>query len=222
MYPSAQLILGALVMTGRDVILANMKGIPVPDALLTYSRLYFGPIIIGAGLALLITWLMRTPSVRPLYDKTILTAPLLGKLVKNYCIASFFRMLAMLIQVGMPITSAWTTAARGVMNAEITRRLNVGLHYLQDGESLETAMKHTNLIPKDARRYADVGALSGNIPMLLDKYAKATEDQVLNLVRGSVKLLMVLTLPLVVLGYFCSPIFLGALAFVMVFFRKAF
>lgn len=220
-YPGMLVLCGALVMVLRDVAIAGVTGsMETGDAAITYSIRYFLPIMAGGVAAVILAWLIHLPGIRPGYDRVVLTAPIVGKMILQYSQAVFFRVLALLIEAGMPITDAWLTAIDSVPNSHVGRNLEPGIRYLQDGESLAEALRQTHIMDQESRAMAAVGGTAGTMPGLLRKYSSYREDELRNRVRMLTAVLGFPCLGIIALGYFQNPGWLGALAFLLVFARR--
>lgn len=221
MYPASLVVLGAAVMVFRDTTIASMTGaMGTTQALVAYSMRYFLPILLGAGAAVILAWVISTAWIKPLFDRVVLTAPLVGKLVHRFAIARFLRELSALIEAGMPITSAWIYAGQAAGNGSVSAKLQNGLRYLQDGESLETALRHTQQFPREVLTMAATSSVSGSGPGLLRRYAQWVEDDMKSRLRMSTKVVGFICLPFIALGYFVNPLFLAVLAVLLMFARR--
>lgn len=219
-YPSMMVILGLLVFIGRDVAISTMTGGDTSAAVARALGRYALFPALAAALAVLCAWLISTPLLRGWFDHVVLTAPLIGKLIRKYCLAVFLRVYALLQEAGLPVTQGWLLAIQSVPNAHIAQQLHRGLHFLQDGESLPAAMKQTGLFGGDALMMAATGSSTGSSAFSLQKYAHFEEQEMKLTVRMLLTFVYPICLFLLAVGYFISIWALVALAFLLVFARR--
>ncbi len=220
-YPSFLLVAGALVMIFRDVAIATLTGqASTSEAVVATSLKYLLPIITAAAAAVIVAWMIYTPPVKPHFDRIILTAPVIGKMVRSYALAVFYRVLSILLNTGMPVTNAWILAQQSVPNHHISSEMQTGLRYLQDGEPLHEALRHTQKADKQAQAMVAVGESVGTAAALLRRYAEWREDELKNRSRMLTSLIGLPCIALIALGYFVSTSFLAALAFLIVLARR--
>jgi len=220
-YPGMLVILGTAVMVGRDTTIASMTGaMPTEEALAFYTLKYCMPLLYGVVAAIIFAWVVYTPAIRPYFDRIILTAPMVGRIVKAYGLAVFFRVLAVLVKAGLPVTDGWILAVQSVPNHKLARDLDVGLRYLQDGESLETALKHGQVLDKAGRAMAAVGETSGDVPTMLTKHATYMTEEL----RVKTYMMLAVISPFMIVGiavgYFINVGALTVLAFLIVLLRR--
>lgn len=222
-YPASLVVLGTLVMIMRDTAIANLtQNVPVMDALLHYTVVYGQPIMVAVIAAVLLAWLVYTPVVKPWFDRVVLTMPVIGKMVHHYSMMMFYRVLSLLYRSGMPITQAWPQAVQAVPNDHIAQQLAVGVRYLQDGEPLATALRHTRAGMELDHAGVTVAEASGSVPEMLQRMAKLPEQALTEKRNFLAMILGLLCLPLVAMGFFLHPMFLGLAAFLLVFARRMF
>lgn len=220
-YPAMLVILGTAVMIGRDTAVASLTNkMSTEEALLHYTLHYSMPILLGALIAVIIAWVVYTPAVRPYFDRIILTAPVVGKIVKHYSLAVFYRVLAVLTKAGLPITDGWILASQSVPNHHLGQQMQVGLRYLQDGEPLSEALKHAQMTDSSGKAMAAVGETAGDTSTLLRKYSDYRTEQLRNKVVMLTALLGPIALGFVFLGYFVNVGALTCLAFLIVLIRR--
>ncbi len=220
-YPTALVFAGAFIMVLRDVAIATLTAtMSTGDAAVKFFIYYYLPIMAGAVLGIIFAWFIRIPAVRPAYDRVILTAPIVGKMILQYSQAVFFRVAALLIEAGMPVTDAWVTATDSLPNGHVGRRLESGLRFLQDGESLTEALRQTHIMDAESRGLAAVGEAAGTTPATLRKYSDYREMELRNRVKMVTSVLGLPCLGIVALGYFQHSLWLGGLAFLLVFARR--
>lgn len=222
-YPSFLLVAGMLILILRDTVIdSNTKGVSATSALVVNSLKYLIPVLTAAAAAVILAWVIYTPIAKPHFDRVIMTAPIIGKMVRSYALSVFYRILSLLLDSGMPITNAWILAQQSVPNQHIGGNLQTGLRYLQDGEPLSEALKHTQVADSESKAMAAVGESVGNASTLLRKYATWQEAELKNKSRMLTSLIGLPCIMLVGLGYFVSPVFLAVLAFLIVLARRLF
>lgn len=220
-YPTFLLVAGTLIMIIRDVVIdTQTKGVSTSAAVISNSLYYLIPVLTAAAAAVIIAWAIFTPLAKPHFDRVILTAPVIGKMVKSYTLTVFYRVFSLLLGSGMPITNAWILAQKSAPNHYIGSHLQTGLRFLQDGETLEEALKQSKAADAGGKAMAAVGESVGTASTLLQRYATWQEDELKNKSRMLISLIGLPCIVLVGLGYFVSPVFLAVLAFLIVLARR--
>lgn len=229
-YPAMLTILGAAIMILRDVAMATLarqqdpqvaERLSAGEAAVQASLRYGLPILAGAVAGIVLAWLVYLPGIRTVFDRIVVTAPVVGKIIRQYSQAVFFRVMAVLMEAGMPVTDAWNMSARVMPNEHLGKAMEQGLRFLRDGEPLEEALRQTNVMDRESNSMAAIGEVAGTVPAALRRYSAYREMELRSRVKMITSLLGLPCLVIIALGYFHNSAWLAALVFVLVFIRRA-
>jgi general secretion pathway protein F len=135
-------------------------------------------LIIGAVLGAVAFWQgMRNPKFKLVFDRWILTVPLLGKLLRGLDGARFARTLATLFAGGAPLLDSLKGAQRTIGNNHIRDRLDGAITQVREGVSLAGALKRADVLPPMMTHMIAAGERAGAVPVMLDKAAAQLEEE---------------------------------------------
>ena len=154
------------------------------------------PVIIAvlAGIVALVMLYNKTPSGAYRLDSIKLRTPFFGKCLKKIAITRIFRNLAIMIEGGVPITTAIEIAS-GISGNKVLERsmLDVRDRILQ-GNDFSSSLGKERVFPRLVVRMIGVGEASGRLPEVMNKVADAYEDQA----EGSVMMATSLFEPIII------------------------
>jgi type IV pilus assembly protein PilC len=104
------------------------------------------------------------------------TLPVLGELQRIVSAAQLARSLSTLLAGGTPLVDALRTAAGSLTNQVHLDRLEAATLRVIGGESLNRAVRATQLMPETAARMVEVGEASGGLDTMLAEVAQFYED----------------------------------------------
>lgn len=137
---------------------------------------------------------VRTAAGRMQFDRLKHSLPLVGPWMKKYAIARFCRHLAMMVQGGVPVASAFELAAAICANRVLEAALENARRRIVAGSDIATSLSQENVFPRLVVRMVHVGENSGKLPEVLEKVSDVYEDQV----EGSITVAMALFEPVVI------------------------
>lgn len=143
------------------------------------ERAYFVvPLVIAASAAGVWGWRRWTATVdgRRRVDQIKEGLPFLGELQRIVSAAQLARSLSTLLAGGTPLVDALRTAAGSLSNQLHLDRLEAATQRVIGGESLNRAVRATNLMPETAARMVEVGEASGGLDTMLAEVAQFYED----------------------------------------------
>jgi general secretion pathway protein F len=120
---------------------------------------------------------MRSPRFKLVFDRWILTVPLLGKLLRGLDGARFARTLATLFAGGAPLLDSLKGAQRTIGNSFMRERLDGAITQVREGTSLAGALKRANVLPPMMTHMIAAGERAGAVPLMLDKSAAQLEEE---------------------------------------------
>lgn len=135
-------------------------------------------LIVGVALGGVLFWqAMRTPRFKLVFDRWILTVPLLGKLLRGLDGARFARTLATLFAGGAPLLDSLKGAQRTIGNSHMRDRLDGAITQVREGASLAGALKRASVLPPMMTHMIAAGERAGAVPLMLDKSATQLEEE---------------------------------------------
>jgi type IV pilus assembly protein PilC len=120
----------------------------------------------------------RTPSGSYRKDKLKLVTPYLGDLALKYVLARFCRSLAIMVNSGVPISTALEICSEATGNKVLERTVLDVRDRILTGHGIADSLAQSGVFPGLIVRMVSVGEDSGQLPEVLEKVADLYEDQV--------------------------------------------
>lgn len=149
--------------------------------------------LVGLGLTAR-AWLQR-PAARRTLDRFLLSAPGVGGLITKAEIGRFARVLAGLVDGGVPLPTALGIARRSLSNTCLADAAGQVAGELKEGAGLSAPLAATGLFPPMAISFLRTGEETATLGLMLDRLADVLERDV----RTAVDRLMSLLTPVVTL-----------------------
>jgi type IV pilus assembly protein PilC len=111
-------------------------------------------------------------------DKFLMGLPLIGEIRMKYQVANFSRILATLLQGGLPLVPAMETAAESLSSRQMLIGVNAAAERVKEGQSLAHALEAQKLFPDLAVEMLEVGESTGALPAMLGSVAEFYEEDV--------------------------------------------
>ena len=132
--------------------------------------------LIGFGIWLL-RGVLRTPVVKFGWDRFVLRVPLLGRVIKSANAAQFARTFATLSGSGATVPDA-LIAAKGSVGNEVFRQAAVKVRrQVEEGQSLNRAMRATEVFPPMLVHMVASGERGGDLPAMMGRAADYMEEE---------------------------------------------
>lgn len=226
-YPIFMSVIGVLVLfvlltyivPSITTIFADMNQVlPLPTRLLILLSDFFKSfwwiiliILVAAGVALHQT--KKTENGRYVYDKTLLSFPILGILAKKLAVARFARTLGSLLENGVSMLIALDIVKNIAGNLLISNAVETAAQEVGKGQALWAALNEGRIFPQLSIQMIQVGEQSGELEAMLNKIAdvfeKEAESSILRL-TSYLEPVMILVMGCIV-GFIvlsiCLPIF---------------
>ncbi len=143
------------------------------------AQKYFPFIVIGLALAGFVFWQWRkTDSGGDQIDRVILSLPLLGDIRLKHQVATFSRMLATLLQGGLPLVPSMETAGSSMSSRRIRKGIMAGSIRVREGQGLAGSLEEQKILPDLAVEMIEVGESTGALPAMLNSVAEFYEEDV--------------------------------------------
>ena len=210
LYPAVMLVIGGGILTMLMVVVVpkvtkifeDMKAtLPWTTRLLIFSSnalqdywwLFF-PVLIGAVFAFL-RW-KSSPKGKPVFDRQILKAPVVGGLVRMLAISRFTRTLSTLLKSGVPLLTAMDIVKNVVTNTVLAEVVEKARDAIREGESIANPLKRSGEFPPLVHHMIAIGERSGQLEDMLLSVANSYESQV----EVRIGALTALLEPLIIVG----------------------
>ncbi|HET9552450.1 MAG TPA: type II secretion system inner membrane protein GspF [Anaeromyxobacteraceae bacterium] len=202
-YPVAMLLVGVLVLTALfTVVIPKITKIfedtkatlPWTTKILigvsTFMSTWWWALLLLAALGVwsFFRW-KATPAGRARWDRTKLTVPVFGRLIRTIAIGRFARTLATLLKSGVPLLAAMDIVKNVVGNVRLAEVIEQARQAIQEGESIAAPLKRSGEFPPLVHHMVSVGERSGSLEEMLGNVADAYEDQVETTVAALTSLL---------------------------------
>ncbi|KMQ80961.1 General secretion pathway protein F [Candidatus Burkholderia pumila] len=162
-----------------------------------FVRSYWWAVLIAVVLfAWMIRSILKRPGPRMGFDRWLLTAPLIGKLVRGYNTVRFASTLAILTAAGVPILRALQAAGETLSNTAMRNNVDDAIVRVREGSSLSRALGNTKTFPPVLVRLIRSGEATGDVTTMLDR---ASEGEARELERRTMFLTSLLE-PLLILA----------------------
>lgn len=102
--------------------------------------------------------------------------PALGKRLKTYQLARFYRTLGMLLKGGTAITAAMQSVA-GLLDTALQKNMQQAILAISEGQSLSVAFEQAKLTTPVALRMLRVGERGGNIGDMMERVASFYDEE---------------------------------------------
>ncbi|CAH0440640.1 type II secretion system inner membrane protein GspF [Ralstonia pseudosolanacearum] len=158
--------------------------------------------IVLAALGLLVRKLLQQPALRLSWHRWLLTAPLLGKLVRGYNTARFASTLAILSSAGVPILRGLQAAGETLNNVALKTNVEDAATRVREGTSLARALAAQNQFPPVLVHLIRSGEATGNLPAMLERAAQGEAQELERrtlFLTGLLEPALILTMGVVVL-----------------------
>jgi general secretion pathway protein F len=149
-----------------------------------------------AALVWLARRILRQPGPRLAFDRWLLTAPLVGKLVRGYNTVRFASTLGILTAAGVPILRALQAAGETLNNRAMRALVDEAIVRVREGTSLSRALGNTKTFPPVLVHLIRSGEATGDVTTMLDR---ASEGEAMELERRTMFLTSLLE-PLLILA----------------------
>jgi type IV pilus assembly protein PilC len=154
------------------------------------AQKYFPFFIIGVVLAIFmfLQW-RKTDRGADQIDRFILGLPLLGGIRLKHQVATFSRMLATLLQGGLPLVPCMETAGNSMSSRRILKGVMRASARVREGQGLASSLEEQDIFPDLAVEMLEVGESTGALPAMLNSVAEFYEEDVQTALNASMALI---------------------------------
>jgi type IV pilus assembly protein PilC len=111
-------------------------------------------------------------------DRFLLSLPLVGEIRLKYQVANFSRVLATLLQGGLPLVPAMETAGASMTSRQMVNGVIKAAERVREGQGLAKSLETQKLFPDLAVEMLEVGESTGALPAMLGSVAEFYEEDV--------------------------------------------
>jgi type IV pilus assembly protein PilC len=111
-------------------------------------------------------------------DRFLLSLPLVGEIRLKYQVANFSRILATLLQGGLPLVPAMETAGASMTSRQMVNGIIQAAERVREGQGLAKSLETQKLFPDLAVEMLEVGESTGALPAMLGSVAEFYEEDV--------------------------------------------
>jgi type IV pilus assembly protein PilC len=140
----------------------------------------YGPALLAVLIVIgLFVWQWkRTDRGAERIDRAIFAVPLLGDVRMKYQVATFSRMLSVLLQGGLPLVPAMATAGASMSSRRVLNGVTEASQRVREGHGLAKSLEQQKIFPNMAIEMIEVGESTGALPAMLNSVAEFYEEDV--------------------------------------------
>jgi general secretion pathway protein F len=128
-------------------------------------------LIVTGGVGWLIRRTLRQPAARLVFDRRLLTLPLIGKLTRGYNTVRFASTLAILTAAGVPILRALQAASETLNNLAMRKNIDEAIVRVREGAPLSRALDQTHTFAPVLVHLIRSGEATGDVTAMLERAA---------------------------------------------------
>ena len=111
-------------------------------------------------------------------DQFLFSLPLVGEIRLKYQVANFSRILATLLQGGLPLVPAMETAGSSMSSRQMLNGILAATERVREGQGLARSLETEKIFPDLAVEMVEVGESTGALPGMLTSVAEFYEEDV--------------------------------------------
>ena len=132
---------------------------------------------LGTAIVLMWQWKQSDRGAERI-DRFLLSLPLVGEIRLKYQVANFSRILATLLQGGLPLVPAMETAGESMSSRQMVNGIGAAAEQVKEGQSLAHSLEAQKMFPDLAVEMLEVGESTGALPAMLGSVAEFYEEDV--------------------------------------------
>ena len=137
------------------------------------------PFIVVALIAFVFTinYIYKKPQGKRVFHRLMLTAPILGPVMRKIAVARFTRTLGTMLQSGVPILDALEICAKTAGNVIIEAAVMYVRQRISEGKNMAEPLTETKVFPDMVVQMIAVGEQTGALDQMLSKVADFYEEE---------------------------------------------
>jgi type IV pilus assembly protein PilC len=164
-------------------------------------------LLVGAAAIFLLWQWKQSDRGAERIDRFLLSLPLIGEIRLKYQVANFSRILATLLQGGLPLVPALATAGESMSSRQMLNGITAAAERVKEGQSLAHSLETQELFPDLAVEMLEVGESTGALPAMLGSVAEFYEEDVQTALSAAMALIEPLIL--VIMAVFVGGILIS-------------
>ncbi|MDD5440014.1 MAG: type II secretion system F family protein [Candidatus Omnitrophica bacterium] len=182
------------------------QSLPVPTKILlsihSFFADYWSVILMGVAIVWIVgSNLIQTAEGKKKMDAVLISLPLIGGFIQKSEIARFSRVLATLLQSGIPLLEALGIVSGVMGNSVMQGEIDGATEMIKEGANLTRGFRDTKIFPVFALNMIAVGEESGHLEQSLfkvaDTYERETDAQV-KFMMSLIEPVMIITMGIIV------------------------
>jgi type IV pilus assembly protein PilC len=172
------------------------------------AQKYAWVVLLVAAVAVVLLWQWKqSDRGAERVDRFLLSLPLIGEVRLKYQVANFSRILATLLQGGLPLVPAMETAGESMSSRQMLNGVTAAAERVKEGQSLAHSLEAQKLFPDLAVEMLEVGESTGALPAMLGSVAEFYEEDVQTVLGAAMALIEPLIL--IVMAVFVGGILIS-------------
>jgi general secretion pathway protein F len=135
-------------------------------------------LVAGGGVALVVNYMLKSPSTKLWWDRQSLSLPLFGDLIAKVEMARLARTLSTLLSNGVPLVGALAIARDTMANSYMAEALGDVARELKEGQGFGKPLLATRRFPPFAVHMVLVGEETGQLDDMLGQVAEVYDREV--------------------------------------------
>ncbi len=150
---------------------------------------------IGMGLLLVLVYFLLkqfirySDTFRLIVDRIALRTPVIGKIIRNFSIARFAKILRSALRSGLDFIASVRLAGAGSGNRFIMQRIYDIIPEFSRGTGLSSGLAETGIFPPVFLSFVSAGEQSGNLEEMLDRAERMHSEQAFTTLQRALTLL---------------------------------
>lgn len=152
----------------------------------------------------------RTQKGAEQVDRIKLDVPVFGSIWLRYQVAMFSRMMATLLQGGLPLVPALETSSESMQSRLMSTAIKTSTQAVREGRPLSRSLEETKMFPALSVEMVEVGESTGALPAMLTSVAEFYEEDLQNALTAAMSLIepLILVFMGLVVGFILISLYL--------------
>ena len=142
-----------------------------------FAKWWWLILMLGGLFVFLLKSYLSSPGGRERFDRWVLEAPLISRIVRPNLFGQFSRTLGALLQNGVPVLTALKITESVVQNVVIQQAIAKTREGVTDGKTLAQPLARGGVFPKLLVDLVHIGEQTGDVPAALDNIAETYDNE---------------------------------------------
>ena len=142
-----------------------------------FAKWWWLILMLGGLFVFLLKSYLSTPGGRERFDRWVLEAPLISRIVRPNLFGQFSRTLGALLQNGVPVLTALKITESVVQNVVIQQAIAKTREGVTDGKTLAQPLARGGVFPKLLVDLVHIGEQTGDVPAALNNIAETYDNE---------------------------------------------